>query len=285
MNGRGADGGVRRRRLGLAWLFGFVFLGIVALHQIGHPSRLARVLLAKGHPRAAALAGRWGTISSPEDPRAWFVLGEALRAADRPADAAAAYEEAAARTDEGALLTRVGEAFRGLGRADEAVAAWKLAIAHPHGRVDDALDALTELLIAQKRGDEALPILADAESRAAGKGVMAPSAAGNRAVVLARMGRADEARRAIGDLSTRFPQIAIAAFKSAEALAILGDRGEALAGLERARERPFHHPCWMEIKLDADTKGPGAFADLRGDARFAAILRWAADWRSRRPRG
>jgi len=72
--------------------------------------------------------------AAPRDPWPWHGRGDALQLSGDPAGALAAYDQALARVGELAVshLGR-GNALEGLGRIDEARAAWSAALTHDPG--------------------------------------------------------------------------------------------------------------------------------------------------------
>ncbi len=85
------------------------------------------------------------------------------------------------------------------------------------------------------------------------------------ALLLVRMGRADEARRLVAEARARSPKDAYTCFHAASATALLGDLDEALGMLAEAKQRGFH--------LSSEMLSNGDLDPLRGRPEFQALAR------------
>ncbi len=89
----------------------------------------AKTLEKRGDWLALLELGRRWTGAEAGDAFAWFVLGRAQSALDRPAEAAAAYERALALDPGDARAgNNLGDAYHRLGRHRDALLAWRQAV-------------------------------------------------------------------------------------------------------------------------------------------------------------
>jgi Flp pilus assembly protein TadD len=118
-------------------------------------------------------AGKWITRSvelSPADPEGWYSLGRLRYTEQRFADAADCFQKALRQAPESVKVqNNLGLAYEGLNRTDEAVAAYRRAIAlQDAGPRDHASEQpllnLAIVLIHRANAVEALPLLVRAEA-------------------------------------------------------------------------------------------------------------------------
>jgi len=118
-------------------------------------------------------AGKWMTRSvelSPADPEGWYSLGRLRYTEQRFADAADCFQKALREAPESVKVhNNLGLAYEGLNRTDEAVAAYRKAIAlqdagPPDRASEQPLLNLAIVLIHRANAAEALPLLLRAES-------------------------------------------------------------------------------------------------------------------------
>jgi len=279
---RPSDGSPRRRPpLWPVVLIALAFVLIGTVGRVDDPVRLGNDLVAAGHPRAAALAYRWATETRPEDPAAWMALGRLRAEAGDTDGALRAYRSLAeVESEDGWVVAFVAKRFAKAGRHDEALAMLTEATSRPVKKADDLMNAVRGILEPEGRADEALEILARAEKRAGGDTIAEASAAGNRAVILANLGRADEARAIADRIVERHGDTALAWYYSAQARAIVGDRGTSLDHLEATIARDFHHPCWLEQRL-SESADYEDYAAVATEPRFEAVKAYGDAWKER----
>jgi tetratricopeptide (TPR) repeat protein len=175
---------------------------------------------------------------APGDARAWRLLGDARRALGSPAEAAAAWGEAARLAPDPEVEYDLGKALNELGRfAEAAERLRRAATARP-----DSFNALTQFGVAL--GSTGRPAEAAEVFRAAARlAPDAPSAHHNLGVALVQAGRPADGIVALEEALRLQPAYPEAHYNLGNALAAVGRRPEAVASYRRALE---HRPDYAE---------------------------------------
>jgi tetratricopeptide (TPR) repeat protein len=206
----------------------------------------ARAALRDNDPRQAERLCRHLLRAHEAHAEGWLLLGSALQAQDRHADAAEALERASRLAPSSAeARLALGRALAALGRADEAVGhlgeALRLAPGHAEVRF-----CLGLVLAGQGRVEEALPHLEEAARLRPG---WAP-ARHNLGVALAQAGRPQEAVARLEEALRLEPAYPEACYNLGNALKELNRREDAVAAYRKAVElRPTYGEACNNLGL------------------------------------
>ena len=214
-----------------------------------HPQALlgmSIIALASRQPQAALQLASVAVAAAPHLVLAWVTLGQAARAAARPADAEQAYQQAI-RLDGTNPIARMGlgELLLLSGRAAEAIPHFELAIRRQPAMASAHL-GLGSALACLGRTAQALPHY----ERALALRPRSPEAEFATAFALARLGRPQEAERRYRRALVLRPDFAAVWMNLGSLLRDQGREAFAEAALQRAVElRPDMITGWLNLAI------------------------------------